>query len=90
MISEYTYSELTDMHIMIARAYGSTLQARLYQEDVPDRQVPDRKTFSSTDKRFFSQLGLQCDYQELTSQNNQPTQLHSTTANSDGILLRVG
>jgi hypothetical protein len=41
------------MHIMFARAYGSTLQARLYQEDFPDRQVPDRKTFSSTDKRLF-------------------------------------
>jgi hypothetical protein len=89
MISEYTYSELTDVHIMFARAYGSTLQAQhLYQDDFPGHRVPDRKKFSSTDQRLFSQL--QCNYQELTSQNNQPTQLHSTTANSDGILICVG
>jgi hypothetical protein len=54
MIGENTYSELTDMHIMFARAYGSTLQAqRLYQEDFPGRRVPDRKTLSSTDQRLF-------------------------------------
>jgi hypothetical protein len=42
------------MHIMFAGAYASTLQAqRLYQEDFPDRRVPDRKTFSSTDQRLF-------------------------------------
>jgi hypothetical protein len=34
MIDEYTYSELTDMHIMFAPAYGSTLQSAL-QEKVP-------------------------------------------------------
>jgi hypothetical protein len=42
------------MHIMFAHAYRSTLQAqRLYQEDFPGRQVPDRKTFSSIDQHFF-------------------------------------
>jgi hypothetical protein len=33
MIGEYTYWELTDMRIMFARAYRSTLNAQcLYQE----------------------------------------------------------
>jgi hypothetical protein len=54
MIGEYTYSELTDMHIMFAGAYGSTLQAQcLYQEDFSGRWIPDRKTFSSIDQRLF-------------------------------------
>jgi hypothetical protein len=54
MIGEYTNSELTDMHIMFAGAYGSTLQAqRLYQEDFPGRPVPDRKTLCSIDQRLF-------------------------------------
>jgi hypothetical protein len=76
------------MDIMFAGAYGSTLQAqRLYQKDFPGRRVTDRKAFSSTDQRLFHNCNA--NYQELTSQNNQPTQLHSTKANSDGILLRV-
>jgi hypothetical protein len=54
MIGEYTDSELTDIHIMFARAYRSTLQAqRLYQQDFPGRRVPDRKKNSSTDQRLF-------------------------------------
>jgi hypothetical protein len=54
MIGEHTYSELTDMHIMFARAYGNTLQAqRLYQEDFPGRRVPDRKTLCNIDQRLF-------------------------------------
>jgi hypothetical protein len=54
MIGECTYSELTDMHIVFAGAYGSTLQAqRLYQEDFPDRRVPDRNPFSSIDHYLF-------------------------------------
>jgi hypothetical protein len=54
MIGEYTYSELTDVHIMFARAYGNTLQAqRLYHEDFPGRRVPDRKTLCSIDQRLF-------------------------------------
>jgi hypothetical protein len=55
MIGEYTYSELTDMHIMFACAYRSALLAqRLYQEDFPGRPVPDRKkNFCSIDQRLF-------------------------------------
>jgi hypothetical protein len=54
MIGEYAYSELTDMHIVFARAYGSTLQAqRLYQEDFPGRPVPDIKTLRSIKQRLF-------------------------------------
>jgi hypothetical protein len=50
MIGEYTYSELTDMHIMFADAYGSILQVHEY---FTGRRVPDRKAFSSTDQRLF-------------------------------------
>jgi hypothetical protein len=54
MIGEYTYSELTDMHIVFSGAYRSTLQAQhLSQEDFPGRRVPDIKTFSSIDQRPF-------------------------------------
>jgi hypothetical protein len=44
--------------------------------------VPDLLIVQSTDHKLIPV--------ELTSQNNQATQLHSTTANYDGIPLRIG
>jgi hypothetical protein len=50
MIGEYTYSELTDMDITFAGAYGSTLQVqRLYQEE-----LQTEKHFLASTRVFFT------------------------------------
>jgi hypothetical protein len=74
MIGEYTCSELTDMHIMFARAYRSTLQAqRLCQEDFPGHGVPDKKKHFLASTSVFFTITMQLPRTNVTEQSTNTT-----------------
>jgi hypothetical protein len=55
MIGEYTYWELTDIRIMFARAYRSTLNAQcLYQEAFLATELQIEKHFLASTSVFFT------------------------------------
>jgi hypothetical protein len=53
MIGEYTYSELTDMHIMLADAYGSRLYYR-YMKILLAAEFQIEKRFLAPTSVFFT------------------------------------
>lgn len=49
----FTNAEYSDMHLMYGLSQGNALEARrLYQEHFPQRQVPNRQTFTAVDQRL--------------------------------------
>lgn len=51
--NDYTFGEMTDMHLCFGLASGNANEARrLYQERFPNRHLPCAKTFSRIDDRL--------------------------------------
>lgn len=49
----YTNAEYADMHLMYGLAQGNSVEAqRRYQEQFPQRRIPNRRTFEAVDRRL--------------------------------------
>lgn len=50
---DYTFQELTDMHLCYGQINGNAAEARrIYEEKYPNRNVPNKKTFTRLDQRL--------------------------------------
>lgn len=69
-MSEFSFTELADMHLIYGLANGNAVLARsLYEERFPNRRIPDRKLFEVLHRRLRETGQLICQRNEVGGPN---------------------